>query len=532
MMDDKSQLTWEEVSEEDDGDPGYENFSRIDFNLWTDDPSVLRASEDLVSGLKGHKTLNRTCMMVLLLNLYRCWLMDETKWLAYMRGKDRYCLCRKYNKNDISWTGLTRSVDHLISLDHIEHKIGFYFRGVVVEKGKCSRARLRGSFADLLESEYGFTDSVIRRHPQEEVVILKDTDKIPIDYKDTNHNDADGKRKFLKRYNELLEGTYIDLDAGDYKAKESMWVDLSRKHCYRVFNNGKKTLIHGGRFYGGWWQGIPSELRLKIIINNMKVVECDYSGIHINLLYAKEGIDFNCLGKDAYQLPEYDITREYRNFFKVLLLAALNAKNDGLAKKAINRKFNKTPYKFPSEKPNLDEAIKHFKNYHSPIAHHFFKGVGHALMNTDAKIAEYVLRKMTEQDIPVLSVHDSFICPKIHEDSLISSMREAFSRHCGFSLERAIRFYRESESPIKRARPSRVPRVNITYEEHSTNEALGVYSDDFMVDLTSINDSRLVNRIMNYDHNGEIAKYVSIPIEKEPEVPSMRIVPRRELIVH
>lgn len=309
-----SQLTWEEFFEEDDGDPGYENFSRIDFNLWTDDAGVLRASEDLVAGLKGHKKLNRTCMMVLLLNLYRCWLVDETKWLAYMRGKDRYRLCRKYNKNDISWTGLTRCADCLVP-EHIEHKLGFYYRGVVVEKGKCSRARLHRLFAELLENEYGFTDRVIKRHPQEEVIILKDINKILIDYSDTNHNDAAGKRKFLKRYNELLENTYIDLNAGGYKAKEAMWIDLSRKHCYRVFNNGKKTLIHGGRFYGGWWQGIPSDLRLKIIINNMKVIECDYSGIHINLLYAKEGIDFNCLGKDAYQLPEYDITRENRKFF-------------------------------------------------------------------------------------------------------------------------------------------------------------------------------------------------------------------------
>ena len=52
-----------------------------------------------------------------------------------------------------------------------------------------------------------------------------------------------------------------------------------------------------------------------------------------------------------------------------------------------------------------------------------------------------------------------------------------------------------------------------------------------MVDLTSIKDSSLVSRIMNYDHNGEIAKYVSIPIEEEPEVPPMSIVPR-ELIIH
>jgi hypothetical protein len=520
---DVDELTWEDLVEEDDDDPGYENFARIDFNLWTKDAGVLRAVSDLIGGIEGHKKLNQSCMMVLLLNLYRCWLVDSEKWMAYMRRKGSYRLCRKYNKNEVTWTGLVRCVDHLKALGSIDHALGFFYRGVKIEKGKCSRTRFRDEFAFRLEDEYGFTDNVIRRHPDEQIIILKDINKVPIEYSDTNHNDAAGKRRLLKKYNDCIEHTYIDLDKGDYKGKEPMWVDLSRKHSYRVYSNGRKSMDHGGRFYGAWWQGIPSELRLRIIINNMKVVECDYSGIHIYLLYAKEGVDFNALGKDSYQLPEYEPSKEMRNFFKILLLAALNADNPTSAKRALTRKFTKTPYKFPADKPNLDDAIKHFSNYHKPIAHHFFKGVGHSLMNTDSKIAEYVIKRMTDNSIPVLSVHDSFICPKIYEFELMDAMRDAFSAHCGFSIDKAITYYKIKESPNQRARPSRTPRIKIKHEEQGTNEDLGDYADNYMYDLLSIKDSDLINRMIRYDKYDEVTKYAGVTVQSRNLADSMLV---------
>lgn len=518
MSDVANEYRWEDLVERDDENPGYENFTRIDFNLWTDDAGVLRAAREFTADMDGQRKQNQVCMMVVLLNLYRCWLVDNEKWLAYTRRKGNYRLCRKYNRNAITYTPLVKCMDCLNAEDFIDHALGFYFRGIVVEKGKCSRARLREEFASRLESEYGFTDNVIRRHPDEETIILKDQEKVPIEYSDTNHNDAAGKRRFLKLYNELLENTYIDLDKGDYVAKEAMWVDLSRKHNYRVYSNGRTTLRHGGRFYGGFWQGLSGELRLRLLINNMKVIECDYSGIHIYLLYAKEGVDFNTLNKDPYQLPEYEQTKEMRNFFKLLLLTALNAGNETAAKKALNRKFIKTPHKFPAQKPDFDNAIEHFKNYHRPIAHHLFKGAGHTLMKSDSDIADYVLRRMTERNIPVLSVHDSFICQKIHEELLQSTMRDAFARYSGFNQKKAIMYYKVHQEPCLRTRPSRTPRAKIKYEEHNTDESLGEYADEFMVDLLSVTDAELITRIMRYENDGVITKYaqVDIPSEQEP----------------
>ena len=61
-------------------------------------------------------------------------------------------------------------------------------------------------------------------------------------------------------------------------------VDFSKKYVRRIFNQG--SFKKGGRFYGGFWQKIPREYRKFIRINYKEVVELDYSGLHINMLYA------------------------------------------------------------------------------------------------------------------------------------------------------------------------------------------------------------------------------------------------------
>lgn len=65
-------------------------------------------------------------------------------------------------------------------------------------------------------------------------------------------------------------------------------VSLSKRTLYRVFND--EGLTSGGRFYGAWWQNIPSEYRPHITINGKPMVEYDYSGLHPAILYAERGL--------------------------------------------------------------------------------------------------------------------------------------------------------------------------------------------------------------------------------------------------
>ena len=66
---------------------------------------------------------------------------------------------------------------------------------------------------------------------------------------------------------------------------------------YRVFNDTEfKT---GGRFYGGWWQVIPSEYRTRIRINEKRTVELDFGTLHPTMLYSEVGLK---PPEDSYQI--------------------------------------------------------------------------------------------------------------------------------------------------------------------------------------------------------------------------------------
>jgi hypothetical protein len=86
------------------------------------------------------------------------------------------------------------------------------------------------------------------------------------------------------------------------------------KFIKRIFNNNDWN--NGGRFYGGWWQRIPSEWRSRIRIGNMPVSEVDFKGLHIVLLYAIEGVNYI---EDPYLINGLETTERMRMLLKQVL---------------------------------------------------------------------------------------------------------------------------------------------------------------------------------------------------------------------
>ena len=60
---------------------------------------------------------------------------------------------------------------------------------------------------------------------------------------------------------------------------------------------------------------------------------------------------------------------------------------------------------------------------HAPIAKYFQTGIGRSLQFQDSQIAEQIMIKMNELQIPILPIHDSFIVKKRHKDTLKSVMK-------------------------------------------------------------------------------------------------------------
>lgn len=242
-------------------------------------------------------------------------------------------------------------------------------------------------------------------------------------------------RQFLHKYNNLIESTTITLSQGQPPA--------ARQDTFRIFSRG--SLHYGGRLYGGFWQVLPNPKRAvvpnrsHILVNGEPTVELDFSAYHVNMLYAWEGEEPLKAGDDAYTLAEYE---NKRDFVKFVVLVSLNAKDK--IKQAIEGEIRKEKRKAAkvgdtAKVQELDgyyhmvqqgehlKVRKLFKAKHPTIAKHIGADVGILLQRQDSDIAMRVIEMMMQHDsVPVLCVHDSFICPARYKEELSMAMKGAF----------------------------------------------------------------------------------------------------------
>ena len=264
---------------------------------------------------------------------------------------------------------------------------------------------------------------------------MKDAvNKNEIDYED---NDETIKmREDLKKYNELLARTYVDIPMYSergvrVKIKKNddeykyISINQTEKVIKRVFNNN--SWEDGGRFYGGWWQRIPSYERQHIHFFNIPSSEIDYSGLHIKLLYLQYDHD---LKEDPYTIPGIEQNEMNRRIIKLCMLNLINAKDENLALKAIQNEinFDADLYDyFKKNKIKLKQFTPLIKKHHEKIKNSFGTGAGIKLQKFDAMIAEEIINHFTNLDIPVLCIHDSFIISADKTEELDKVMQEKFN---------------------------------------------------------------------------------------------------------
>ena len=206
---------------------------------------------------------------------------------------------------------------------------------------------------------------------------------------------------------------------------------LGKKHVYRVFSGGDKSFSLGGRFYGAWWIGCPGELRKYITIQGEQTVELDYSGIHIHLLYALEGINYAAENDYPYnlicKLPDKDPDVELN---KLILLTALNAENETKARDSVFDQLRKDKklekYNITDKKP-ITNKLTLLKEKHSRIAKYIASGEGLKLQYYDACVIEKLIQYAIRSNIPILTVHDSVICETKNTDLIRDKMHQYFT---------------------------------------------------------------------------------------------------------
>jgi len=238
-----------------------------------------------------------------------------------------------------------------------------------------------------------------------EIIIVRDVNGIPIDYRDNRQTRA--MRRRLEGLNERLVAQQIGL--GGRIIREGDRLDnggRAQVRLNRIFHRGDFNL--GGRFYGGHWQNIGDRHLLNI--NGQPTIEVDYVAIHVHLLYQE-------VGKPMLADP-YDLDGWSRDHAKLAVLIGINARTRMDAIRALADRLRLTggfSYPFEAAKALL-QAVK---DKHPDIAHAFHSDAGVRLMRRDSDLAEWIMLEMVRATgIVPLAVHDSFIVPSAHEGKL------------------------------------------------------------------------------------------------------------------
>lgn len=420
----------------------------FDVYTWSDYPEVNAAVDALVAEIEvlyrlrnkqfRNKAKAKRYLKVMVMGLWAPVKLGETAWRsvnfdtsAYRAGREN-----RYNKIHLRGRMVTLFKD-LIELGYVEKHIGFRNPGTL--QAYKTRIRALPPLIELIDNhgvaelaeKFGHVNilSPLTASPEtarpiepRESIRLKDGDGNLIDYRDTRATNQ--MRKNLAIINQKIEDANVALHLTDTQFEE-MWavlkgkrkhesrkyVDFTQIRLHRVFNGSFEL---GGRFYGGWWEGIPKEFRPYIEINHQSTVELDYSGHHVRMLYAEEGLQ---MPEDPYDLDGFD-----REDQKTAVMIILNAYEESKALRAISSEGIKSSRLL----------MEKLKERHAPIAKHFHTGVGLKLQNKDAKIAEELMLQMIEEsNAVILPIHDSFLVSKGYEQELLEAMNTAFQEEFG-----------------------------------------------------------------------------------------------------
>ena len=180
------------------------------------------------------------------------------------------------------------------------------------------------------------------------------------------------KEEFIKQDRPLI----------DFGIKKLVF-EIKVKDMHRVFNRGSKDFDKGGRFYGPYYQGMPSKFRKHIYIDGKKTVEWDYSGLHIRMLYHQLGLEFT---GDPYAIGD----GSQRNEYKLVSLISINADKRG-SHIAVRDALQNAGFDAAQDLTQIRKMMDDFKARHTPIQEYLFSGAGIDLQNADSRIMEKIM---------------------------------------------------------------------------------------------------------------------------------------------
>ena len=431
----------------------------LDVHRWSDHPEAARLREAVWNnyfkeafpeGGKGNKAKSepKKQFKVLLLDLYVAWLDDPELSIGLGMTKSAYRENPRYNALFIS-AKMIDVVNHAYEAGLIDKKTGSE------SLGQTTRIRASAKLAAIFNETDLTLFDLTEEQPNKEVIILSKNDyindkkkRVQVDYEDIDFEPIIEMRQQVQRYNALLWRTFIDIPTREEPVIEQPYWDKKagkekirrvkltqdNKFVRRIFYKADWGL--GGRFHGGWWQSIKEDWRKQIYINDQATVEIDYSGLHVNLLYGLQGIQPPL--EDHYALEHLllDFTAgEQRRVVKGIVLNAINAAT-------VEKAFQ--AYKVDQPKGSREKKLTHkqlhllldaFIEKHPTLGNTLGKDKGVELMNVDGRITARIINHFTKKNIPVLTIHDSYVIPDAHSGELRTLMNKVVAEELnGFKI--------------------------------------------------------------------------------------------------
>lgn len=267
---------------------------------------------------------------------------------------------------------------------------------------------------DIKQIEQDYIDAV-------QGVVLRDANKVAMNY--ISDDEVQKMKENVLKLNTLNEKATILMKDG---------TRLSNVYS-RIFN---ESFAYGGRFYRADILQLhhkDGQQRLDISIDGQPVVEIDYQNLHFRIAAVLENLDMEEIPMDMYASILDDPSNKIeRRIVKIAVNIMFNCKNTDTAKRAIQGEINSLT---PEEKMqyNLGSArsvMALIETSYPDFIHMFCaeESFGRVLQNLDSHLASDVLEVFVEKEIPVLCVHDSFICAREHTTLLAVIMAEKFRK--------------------------------------------------------------------------------------------------------
>ncbi|PTR15257.1 hypothetical protein C8R31_104286 [Nitrosospira sp. Nsp2] len=332
----------------------------------------------------------------LILDLWIASTYSNNPWRAISRRKEDYQKGTRYRKLFLKHSLLMGVLDDLVEMGYIDQKIGFHDR--TTNKGYQTRIKCSDKLLSLISK---FDVRQITRNPEvpeEETIIKKDASGRLVDYVDDRF--TNGMREDLTEYNNMVRTAAINTDDVELRYE----VDPTATTMRRVFNEEG-----GGRFYGGFWQQLSKEDRLKLKLDGEAVVEKDYVALHPAIAYSLVGWG---LAFDPYTIEGCE-----RGDVKKAFLCLFNCKSRKQAINTIRSEFHLK---------GAADLLHRIEQEHPLISDFFYNPpFGLMLQNTDSWLCEKVLKNLMKQNILALPVHDSFLVKKTYEQHLHDAMSDS-----------------------------------------------------------------------------------------------------------